>query len=1286
MKPASFYIAYIVKKLWKFAALSLLLVAVLLSLLRYSLPYMDSQKHHLENWLEGKFGAQLRIGEISARWNGSGPAIVLRKLQLIQNSQSPISLDIEETFIEVDFWASIFAQQVQSQTFDLRGMTVSVDLRLLQQEDSDFPIVDALERLFLQQLQSFSVSGSKILLLTEHDQQTVLVDQLSWINQDIRHQGVGQLQVEELAKNSASFVLDLYGNQDDLRGTFFAKGEEVDLSPWLNQWLTTRYELTESRGNFVLWAGIEQNRLRSVQVDLADSRFGWTTDDSTINASLLGGQLSASPIGKEWAFNLDNLVLQVNDEVLVSNWLGKLSQGNLNINNAQALQIDKLLPLLPLTVEQETFAFLQQLQPQATLDSLHIQLSPGGRAIAKLKMSALGWQQSDLMPGMSDLSAELNWFDNKGRLSLLGNDSALNSAGILGNNINYQQIKAELYLKPLAEGMEFYLPHASLSSDWLNIHQSLVYRSHDNYLALSGKVAALKIPDVKKLFPAELMGQGTKDYLVDALQDGEVKSAQFLWRGKIDHFPFTKQDGIFQAGVNIQQANMIFHSQWPALSNLDIDLLFENEGLVMNSQQGKLLDINLNDLHASIGSLSHGAILSIDTQASASGKQLRALMQQSSISDSLGVVLEQVQIDKQLSTSLNLHIPLSGQNVVAKGEIQLSDNDIYIPNLQLNFKHAKGSVAFNNDVVKFDKLSAKLLEQDVEIDFSGQSKEQGYISEIKLRGDWQVTPLLEKYHPGFSQYVSGSSDWQAEVALTIPKEGYEYSARINSELTRIGSDLPAPFAKLPEGTMPLRIISKGNKQASTVNITLGDEIEFSGNLPHEDMQFSRAHLAIGPTDTGGMGLGFSIAINIPELDLNQWYPSISTLLADLPDSETPLIGAPQRIFVSAESALIASQKLTGLELLAKNSSDSWLLDLNAKQARAKVTLHKDWLGSGVDVKADFVDLADWQGESANKEVMVFSPDLASLPPVKFECLRCRFHGNELGRVDFSLSRAASGMHIDSLRLNNSHGLFYATGDWYLTNNRSSTRLKGEFSSSDFGAFLQDFKFNSGIKDSKAGADFDLTWQRAPYEFNFASLVGDVDWRLTDGYLTDVPDQGSRIFSILSLESLVRKLKLDFRDVFAKGFFYDKMDGSLQIADGIADTRDTVIDGGAGEITMKGYSDLVNKRLDYQLAFAPKVTSSLPVIIAYMVNPATALAALALDQVLTSAKVISNIKFSLTGSFDDPQLEELQRDSKDISLPAQATPKQDIRQAPEDIDAQLNIPESQQLLIEDSVNA
>jgi uncharacterized protein YhdP len=110
VKPAAFYAAYIVKKLWSTVAILLVVVAVALSLLRYSLPYMDGQKQHLEQWLENQYGVEINIGKITAQWQNSGPVLVLENLQLVQNSQSPISLDIGQTFVELDFWGSVLAR------------------------------------------------------------------------------------------------------------------------------------------------------------------------------------------------------------------------------------------------------------------------------------------------------------------------------------------------------------------------------------------------------------------------------------------------------------------------------------------------------------------------------------------------------------------------------------------------------------------------------------------------------------------------------------------------------------------------------------------------------------------------------------------------------------------------------------------------------------------------------------------------------------------------------------------------------------------------------------------------------------------------------------------------------------------------------------------------------------------------------------------------------------------------------------------------------------------------
>ena len=199
---------------------------------------------------------------------------------------------------------------------------------------------------------------------------------------------------------------------------------------------------------------------------------------------------------------------------------------------------------------------------------------------------------------------------------------------------------------------------------------------------------------------------------------------------------------------------------------------------------------------------------------------------------------------------------------------------------------------------------------------------------------------------------------------------------------------------------------------------------------------------------------------------------------------------------------------------------------------------------------------------------------------------------------------------------------------------------------------------SSIKESNAEIDIDLAWYGTPYEFNTASLSGDLKWRLGDGYITDISDGGARVFSLLSLDSLVRKLKLDFRDVFAKGFFYNSMKGTMQIDKGVAYTNDAELNGVPADLTIKGYADLNTRKIDYTMWIAPEVTSSIPVIVAWMVNPVTGLAALAIDKVLHSARVISEIEYTITGNYVrlmSPVVTEKGKKSREIEIPQ---PKQD----------------------------
>ena len=199
--------------------------------------------------------------------------------------------------------------------------------------------------------------------------------------------------------------------------------------------------------------------------------------------------------------------------------------------------------------------------------------------------------------------------------------------------------------------------------------------------------------------------------------------------------------------------------------------------------------------------------------------------------------------------------------------------------------------------------------------------------------------------------------------------------------------------------------------------------------------------------------------------------------------------------------------------------------------------------------------------------------------------------------------------------------------------------------------LTDYDVSSSLTGSKATIKFkDLQWQGAPFQFNWQTLNGDLNWLLGDGSLSEVSDGGARIFSLLSLDSLIRKLRLDFRDVFSKGFFFSKMTGDMQLTDGVSETRNAQVLGAAGDIEMQGTADLKAKQLDYQMNFSPKVTSSIPVILAWMVNPVSGVAAYALDEMFQSAEVISKINFTVTGDLDNPVVTEVKRDSKQVPLP------------------------------------
>ena len=1247
-KSWGYYYGLVLRKLWSGLAILLVSLAVLISLLRAALPHMDSQKHYLENWLNESYGIDIEIGYISAMWKGHGPAIVLKDLSLGDNKGSPVALHIDETQIELDFWASLRQQQIRSQRFNLIGMTLEVELTGPDDSDSDFPVVDALQTVFLEQLKRFSVTDSQILLKNKGTEQRFQIQQLSWLNEDSRHQGVGLLRVAELARNSAHIVLDLQGSKDDYIGTLFAEAEDLDLSPWLKELVPTEYELRRSRGNMRFWMDFDHKRIRGAQAELKESQFLWQGENTqdTVELELAKGHFLAKPNGENWDFNFNDFSLIVNDRVLSSDWRGRYSKGIVTFNAASDLLLNPLLPLLPVFVGEQQVSQLLSLQPHVKVTELQVSLSSDDVA-AKLAFSELSLSETSQNPGINAISGELAWRNMQGQLSLFSEHNYLQSEKVLGYLLPYDELSIQAYVDLTPQQQRLSLTKFVFENPELSIHSEASYGIDDGILSAKLVLSDSDIDTIKSYLP-DLMGTQTRAWLRRALRQGNVQNAHLIWQGKPLSFPFEQGEGVFQAALDLKQMEMRYDSDWPLLTKSDVSLLFENESLALAADSGEIAGVVMQEATGFIPQLDENSYIQILSKGAGTGQQVTTLFQNSSLKDSVGNALDYARLTGGLNADLDLMVPLTGENIVAKAQVHLRDNRLDIPKLDITLEKLNGVLQVNNDVLTVSELSSQFLGQTLQFNVTAQDSEQGYDTDINFAGNWDLAKLLQQHYPKLGEYVFGSTDWQGQLNLLFPKDGYSYNLQINSQLQDISLALPSPVDKMPENSLPIFIDSEGDEQASTVRVLLGRDVKFNGILPHDTVQFSRAHLSVGGDNFVGMGLGFSVSGDLQHLDYGGWHQFLSDLIEGLPEGGNPILSAPQRVFIESETLDIAGQQFNDVEILAKNRDLSWEVKVDAEQTRADLVLHKEWLNKGIEIEADFLKLYT-DSPAANNEAAKF--ERRSFPPIKVACKNCTLDDLELGKVTLAASRNSSGMKIDSLVVESRDGVIRASGDWFIADSADSTRLQGVFESNDFGAYLKSLNFDSGIRDSDARMDFDLTWTAPPYDYQKTTLGGSLNWRLGDGYLTEISDKGARLLSVLSLDSLRRKLTLDFRDVFAKGFFYEKMQGTFQINNGLVSTQDTLIDGSAAGVKIRGTTNLADNTLNYRVDVKPNITSSLPVLVAWMVNPATAVAALAFDEVLSSANVVSGIEYALTGTLQEPQITLMEQTNKLVELPA-----------------------------------
>lgn len=1260
---------YCLHKLWIALAICLVVLATVVSVLRLALPYADSYKHYIEQMLTQQLGTGVAIEQISAAWHKNGPVLILQQVRLGANAQA--QLEIAQTVVQINFWQSMLTRRLTAEHFELDGLRSWLNLDTLFQEEhasanDTTAAIKGLEQLFFRRLKDFSVKNSQFILVSSEQPELVLnISRLHWRNDGMQHQGHGELSIADVTANNLSFILDLHGpTLSNASGQLYLQSAALDVIPLFRQWIPQASRLQKANINFRAWGSIEQGQLQQMQLELTENSLHWQRGGEQHSLKLGAGQLRWQPSVSGWQLLSSELSLASQTESWTGLQLQLTQTGDQLYAAVKHFQLDALESLLQLFAEDSRLVKgILAHQPSGYLEQLQFRMQQQQFKLYGQFREFSSKPVRDI-PGVQQLSGQFWAANDFVWLFVSGEQQHLSWDELFTDNWYYQYLHADIRFQQRNGVWQLQLPQFELQAEDFHLAaQASLDFSPQPALSLLAQLTALDAAKASQYYPQRYMPDKTRNYLTGAIDSGKLQQATVIWHGAFADYPFYAGEGHFQVRVDLADAVLAFAPGWPALTDLNAVLWFENASMLIEAEQGYLGLLPLTDpVSASIPDLFNASQLDVRVNTEIESTLLTELMLQSSLRDTLGKTLTHLGIAGPVHGDLLLEIGLTDASVIASGTAELLQVQADIQAPQLSLQQLTGKVHFRNEQLKGEQLNFIWQGLPVSGHFIGKQQATSYQVDLQLTGQAQAAELETAIGLEVDELLAGSADWQLQLVLDLPENGFSYQAELSAQLEALTLNLPAPYQKELGDAAMLQVIAHGNAEQSYITADYQQLLHFQAELPHNSGRISRAQLTLGPEEPSLNGKGFNIDVNLAEIELLPWLDFLQPILSQSAAEEAvlPPLNRVRGKVARVQLPAALSVNNTVFELSA--NEQAWQLHLHGTELASRWQFFHDWQNKGIAVQLDYLHLplaalANDQGIEASERFNILSEHplapqnwLLQMAPLQLSCNDCSIGNYRLGQVQLLADADDIQWQLKRFTTDYKGSKFDITGVWQPDSALGNSQFSGTFFSPNIGALLSEYQLSSAISGSRSDISFQLNWAGAPQQFRLKELNGKVQFALGSGSLTEVSDQGARLFSLFSLDSLLRKLRLDFRDVFSKGFFYSKMAGNLSLHQGVAQTSDVSIDGVPGNLSIQGYADLVKRQMDYQMSFAPKVTSSLPVIIAWMVNPATGLAALALDEVFQSAEVISRINFTITGSFDKPVVTEVNRHSTEVPVP------------------------------------
>ncbi|MFF5864709.1 YhdP family protein [Pseudomonas sp. NPDC012596] len=1242
-------------------ALLAVLVALYVSLGRELVPLVAEYRADLESKAEQALGLPVHVGALEGRWSGLAPVLRVRDLQLGEGASA---LRLDDVKLVPDLWASLTSREVRLAHIQLAG------LQLILREDEqggwaleglpkkdDAPLDPEAVLQQLRQLGRIDVFDSQVTLQPwQRDPLT-----LTYVSLGLQAGPSRQaLDVRATLPDGQPLAINLRSRATakawrDAQVEAYLSLPQSDWARWLPPRVLGQWQAQALRAGGEFWVDWRKGQLEQAVVRLnAPQLRGAYAERKAVTLDNLA--VSAWFQRREQGFDVvvDSLAASIGKDRWESHLQLRQRPGEDPAGETWQVQADRLdlTPLTPLInalapLPDNLMAVVDALKVTGAVRNVRLDIRPKAEGNERLQFAAnlekVGFDAYHGAPAAGNVSGSISGDLGHGELRLDTDAFMLHLYPIFAKPWHYQKANARLTYALDKDGFTLVAPYLKVLGEEGKIAGDFLIRllfkeGSESYMDLrvgmtegDGRYTAKYLPEV--LSPA------LDEWLRSAIVKGNVDQGYFQYQGSLNHgaSPEARSISLF---FKVHDAALDFQPGWPQVQHVDGDVLIEDSGVRITASKGLLLDTQVSDVSVNIPHVDGEQHSHLYLDGNFDGKLGDGLKILKEAPIGTGEIFAGWEGEGPLKGKVKLDIPLAhGEKPKVLVDFATADARLKVapPSLELN--RLKGDFSFDIDKGLSGKnIALQAFGKPVTAQISAEGQPGQMQTRINASGQVSLQALTDWLK--FKQNLPASGDIPYQLQVNLGSR--DNSLSVNSSLKGLAIDLPAPFGKAAADTRDSRFSMNLQGTERRFDAAYANLARFAYAAPSDKLDQGRGELLLGTGEAQvPAGQGLRVRGRLESLDLEPWQAQMARFAGDDP-------GGNARQNLQSVDLSIGQLKAFGMDLnqavvrLARGGP-AWDLRLDSKEVIGNARL-PDAKAAAMTVRLQTLRLPAADPAEAQAEE---GPDpLASFDPRKVPALDLTidklYRGDDLyGNVALKLRPTARGVAAQDIDLDFKGLHIDGSGGWEGQTGATSSWYKGRLDGKNLADVLKAWGFAPTVTSRDFRLDVDGRWPGSPAWVGLKRFSGSMDAALRTGQFVEVEGgaQALRVFGLLNFNSIGRRLRLDFSDLFDKGLAYDRVKGLLVASDGVYVTREPIsVTGPSSNFELDGTLDMVRDRVNANLQVSLPVTNNLPLAALIVGAPAVGGALFLVDRLIGDrVSRFASVHYRVEGPWKEPRI-------------------------------------------------